>query len=861
MNLPRIPLERLPVPDLVPATQAARARLAPLFARRWVRRLAWLALGAYILFALMWIYFASTIPSSDKLLAYQLPLPTSVRGYDGNPVQTFARERRVELDYDEYPPLVVHAFISAEDKTFFSHGGLDYPGFIKAVFNYTVHAGGRVPGGSTITQQVSKALLQDNSYSVTRKIREMVLAFRLESTLSKEKILELYLNQIFLGRNAYGVQAASRAYFDKDVNELTVPEAAYLAVLPKAPSNYDPIRATQKALNRRNYVLREMENNGYITAAQRAEAAATGIGTIRYGSNEKFRQQGGYFMEEVRRILIKKFGEKAERGPNSVYAGGLWVRTSMVPHMQDAAAEALREGLAKFDGGRGWRDLGISLDIAGDWAGQLDRTPVGVGFTDWRKAVVLSKSGNEARIGFTNGSTGVLPASAAQQPKRNVGGAAFTHLTPGMVIIVKQLGADSYALRSIPEIGGGFVSEEVNTGRVLAMQGGFDVVGSSYNRATQALRQPGSTFKPVVYETALENGFTPASIVVDAPFCVWQGAGLGNKCFVNFDRRYAGPKTMRWGVEQSRNLMTVRTASQVGMQKVVDTAKKLGVGEYTPYLAMALGAGETTVLRLTNAYAILANQGREVKPTLIDVIQDRNGKVIYRSDNRCQVMEGGCNAADWDGKAMPRPPSRSKQLLEPMAAFQMVHIMTGVIERGTATVLRDLNRPLFGKTGTTSGPTNVWFVGGTPDIVSGVYLGYDQPRSLGGYAQGGRIAAPIFKQFAQKAFAGMPPVPFVAPSGIRWVRIDRTTGRRVFGTFPVKEDPKSPVIWEAFQPQTEPRRSFRRSQNVAGDESEERDSLAPRQARAPRPARRSRPAQPSQTAQPAQPAPSAPLPT
>jgi penicillin-binding protein 1A len=312
---------------------------------------------------------------------------------------------------------------------------------------------------------------------------------------------------------------------------------------------------------------------------------------------------------------------------------------------------------------------------------------------------------------------------------------------------------------------------------------------------------------------------TPASIVVDAPFCVWQGAGLGNKCFRNFDGKYSGPKTMRWGVEQSRNLMTIRTASQTGMDKVVANAAKLGVGNYDRYLSIALGAGETTVERLVNAYAILANNGRSVTPTIIDYVQDRNGKVIYRTDNRCQVMQddngGVCNAEDWDGKAMPRPPSRMKQVVDPQAAYQMVHIMEGVVERGTATVLRDLNRPMFGKTGTTSGPTNVWFVGGTPEVVAGVYLGYDQPRPMGGYAQGGRIAAPVFKQFAQTAFKDMPKIPFVAPPGIRMVRIDRITGKRVFGTFPTTVDPKSSVIWEAFQPETEPRRSFRRSVELA----------------------------------------------
>ncbi|MES2119336.1 MAG: PBP1A family penicillin-binding protein [Pseudomonadota bacterium] len=800
----------------------------------------------------MWIYFAAGLPSSQTLLAYQPPLPTNVRGYDGTPVQTFARERRVELSYDEYPPLVVNAFLSAEDRSFFTHPGVDITGLVGAVFDYsikTVTGGGRAKGGSTITQQVAKYLLRDSSYNIGRKAREAILAFRLESTLSKQEILELYLNSIFLGRNAYGVQAAARAYFDKDVSELTLPEAAYLAVLPKAPANYDPVRATQKALDRRNYVLREMYRNNKITEEQWKSAAATPLGTIRYGSNEKFTQQGGYFMEQVRRELIGQFGEGADKGPNSLYAGGLWVRTSMDPKLQDAAAQALRDGLVRFDGGRGWTDLGKSIETEGDWAGRLDRSPIGTGFPDWHKAVVLSKSGDSATIGFTNGSTGTLPSSAAAMAVRGKGGRAFDALHPGMIIIVKQSAPGSYALRSVPEVSGGMLAEEVHTGRVLAMQGGFDVIGSSYNRATQALRQPGSTFKPIVYVTALANGMTPATIVLDAPFCVWQGAGLGNKCFVNFDRRYAGAKTLRWGLEQSRNLMTVHVAAETGMPKITDTARRLGVGDYPNYLSIALGAGDTTVMKLVNAYAVLANQGRSVKPTMIDYVADRSGKIIYRSDNRCAVM-GNCNAPDWNGQAMPRPPSRTRQLLDPMAAFQMVHVMEGVIQRGTATILRDLDRPMFGKTGTTSGPTNVWFVGGTPDVVAGVYLGYDQPRSLGGYAQGGRIAAPIFKQWAQVAYKDAPKVPFVAPAGIRWVRIDRGTGKRVFGVFPVTEDPKSSVIWEAFQPQTEPRRSYHGAMG---------DPYGP-QARQPRPAPQSDQAQqPGQ--QPRRPRPAAPVAT
>jgi len=812
MKFERLNVPAWPLPDLVAFNARVHDVVDPWWSRVWVRRATWAFAAFFALFAAVWLYFASTLPSAQYLLAYQPPLPTNIRGYDGTPVQTFARERRVDLSYDEIPPLVVHAFISAEDKDFFSHHGIDYTGTIKAVFNYTTHIGrhGRVPGGSTITQQVAKYLLRDSSYNVGRKAREAIMAFRLEDTLSKQQILELYLNSIFLGRNAYGIQAASRAYFDKDVNELTLPEAAYLAVFPRAPANYDPERATQKALDRRAYVLREMARNGYITGDQERAADSMPLGTIRYGSNEKFRQQGGYFMEEVRRELIKRYGQDVKDGPNSLYGGGLWVRSSMDPVMQDASAQALRDGLTRFDGGRGWADLGMKIDLNKDWAGQLDRAPVGTGYPDWSKAVVLQKGDTEAAIGFANGTNGILSASDAAMPKRGAGGRAFDFLAPGMVIIVKQVSGNNYALRSIPEVSGGMLVEEVHTGRVMAMQGGFDVLGSAYNRATQALRQPGSAFKPIVYVTALQNGFTPATIELDAPFCVWQGAGLGQKCFVNFDRRSAGPHTLRWGVEQSRNLMTVRAASAIGMPKITAIARTLGVGDYGNYLSFALGAGDTTVLRLTNAYAILANQGRSVKPTTIDYVQDRNGKVIYRSDNRCAVM-GTCDAADWDGKAMPRPPSRTKQLVDAMAAFQMVHIMEGVIQRGTATVLRDLNRPLFGKTGTTNGPTNVWFVGGTPDIVAGVYLGYDTPRPLGGWAQGGRISAPIWKEWALTALKDQPKVPFVAPPGIRWVRIDRASGKPVFGVFPTSEDPKSDVIWEAFQPQTEEQKSFKSS--------------------------------------------------
>jgi len=790
-----------------------RARVKSEFAiwwgRRWVRWLTYAAGLFLLLWAAIWLLFARDLPSAQKLLEYEPPLPSYVRSADGTPVGSFARERRVQLSFDEYPKILINAFISAEDKTFFSHSGIDYPGLAGAVIDYVskVGSGQRARGGSTITQQVAKNLLIGDEYSIKRKIKEAILARRIEHVLSKQQILELYLNQIFLGRNAYGVQSAARAYFDKDVDQLTLPEAAYLAILPKAPANYDPIRHAARALARRNWVLKEMRANGFINDAQFAEATAAPLG-IHRPTPPPHEQLGGYFIEEVRRELMQRFGETDQDGPNSVYAGGLWVRSSLDPMMQEAAADALRNGLVRYDGPKGWTGPSGKIDIGEGWPARLAAANIGTGFSDWVAAVVLGKSGGEAQIGFADGSTGVLPASGAAMPQRGLATSAFQGLHPGEVIVVKRAGGDSWTLRSIPRVSGGFVVEDPHTGRVYAMQGGFDARAASFNRATQALRQPGSTFKPFVYAAALDHGMTPASIIVDGPFCVFQSVRLGQKCFRNFTGGYAGPQTMRWGVEQSRNLMTVRAASQTGMINVVKTAKTMGIGDYPAVLAIALGAGDTTVLRLTNAYSMLANMGRELKPTLIDYVQDRHGKVIFRADPRpCE----GCNAPDWNGKPMPRPPVRARQLMDPMTAYQVVHILEGVVQRGTAVRLRSMNRPLFGKTGTTSGPTNVWFMGGSPDLVAGVYLGYDQPRPLGGYAQGGTVAVPIWQEFATKALADMPIVPFRAAPGIRMVRIDRRSGRRVFSGWPTS-DPKSPIIWEAFKPENEPRRPSRTEQ-------------------------------------------------
>ncbi|MDZ3830615.1 MAG: transglycosylase domain-containing protein [Sphingopyxis sp.] len=775
-----------------------------MWARRWFRWLGYMAAAGLAGLALIWAVFARDLPSVDQLRDYQPPLPTMVRDGEGVPVHTYARERRVQLDYSEYPQLLVRAFLSAEDKTFFDHGGIDYPGIATAVIT-NLTSSGRPVGASTITQQVAKNLLLTNELSYRRKIREAILAMRIESALSKERILELYLNEIPLGRRSFGVQAASRAYFDKDVDQLALHEMAFLAILPKAPEKYGRARFTEEALTRRNFVLGSMERNGWINAAQRDAARAMPLGLTSGGSNA-VAQAGGYYMEEVRRQLIAEFGETAEDGPHSVYAGGLWVRTPYDVKMQTAATRALRAGLIRYDAGKGWSGPVATIEADDQWASRLASSFIGIDYDNWRIAAVLSKSAGEARIGFADGSTGRLPAGAATLGYRKTGGSAFSAMRAGDLIAVKSTGGDNYALRNIPEVSGGFLAESPHSGRVYAMQGGFDVRLSPFNRATQAERQPGSTIKPFVYATALDNGMTPASLIVDGPFCVYQGARFGNKCFRNFGGSAgAGEHTMRWGLEQSRNLMTVKTASQVGMEPIVETIRDMGIGEHEPYLSTALGAGSTTVEKLVNAYAMLANHGRELKPRLIDYAQDRRGKVIFPKNWRpCD----GCNMADWDGRPMPRFAPTGKQVMDPMTAYQTVHMLEGVVQRGTAQRLRDLGVPMFGKTGTTSGPKDVWFVGGTPDVVAGVYLGFDQPRNMGGYAQGGSLAGPIFKQFYQESLSDRQPIPFAAPKGIRMVRIDRRTGRRVYGAWP-GSDPKASIIWEAFKPESEPRRTIR----------------------------------------------------
>lgn len=773
--------------------------------RKWLRRFGYLCMAGLAGVVAFWVFLSHDLPDANKLLEYQPPLPTMVRGIDGEIVYSYARERRVQLRYVDFPRPLVNAFLSAEDRTFWTHGGVDIGGLAGAVVDYASKygSGERAKGGSTITQQVAKNILIGDEYSVTRKLKEMIVARRIEGVLTKQQILELYLNEIPLGRRSFGVQAASRAYFDRDVEDLTLSQCAFLAILPRAPEVYGRKKNEERAVERRNWVLDQMVRNGWVSAQDAAAAKAEPLGLVTQRTST-YEPSNGYFLEEVRRRLIGKYGEKAEDGPNSVYAGGLWVRTSLDPTMQVAVRDALRKGLLLYHGNRGFVRPIAHLNDLENWQSQLVVANKTIDYKDWRVGVILDSSGSTGRIGFSNGDVGTL-TGVSERAK------------VGDLVAAQPVGGGTWALRGIPEVSGGMVIEQPSSGRIVAMQGGFDSGLDSFNRAVQAERQPGSTIKPFVYATALQNGMTPATQVLDGTFCVFQGAGLGNKCFRNFGGAGgSGSHTMRWGLEQSRNLMTVRIANDVGMAKVTRTFHNMGVGDYQKYLSFALGAGETTVARMINAYAALANNGVQYSGSVIDYVQDRNGKVIWRADKgTCNA----CNMADWDGKPMPRMPRVGKQVMDAPTAYQVVHMLEGVVTRGTAERLRDLKMPLFGKTGTTNGPTDVWFMGGNQDYVGGVYIGYDTPRSLGGYAQGGRIAAPIMKDVILATRDRWGQQPFVAPQGIRMVRIDRVTGKRVMGVEP-SDEVKAAVIWEAFKPDTEPR------QYTAEDEfTRRRDAL------------------------------------
>jgi len=769
-------------------------------------------LGLFGIVALLIILnkFSAELPDYQQLATYDPPIVTRVLAADGRLLAEYATEKRVFVPINAIPQPVIDAFLSAEDKTFRTHPGIDLPGIVGAlVTNIKNYGSGRRPvGASTITQQVAKNFFFTGEVSYERKLKELILAFRIEQAYSKDRILELYLNQIYLGQGSYGVVAASLAYFNKRLDELTVGEAAYLAGLPKAPSDYHLVQRPERALERRAWVIGRMLEDGVLSREQADAALAEPLEPRRRDTTEMV--TADYFAEEVRRELVE-----LRRGKGDVNTGGFYVRSTLDPHLQDIADRVLRAGLVRYDLRNGWRGPVAEIDPGPDWQKRLAMVPVPEGLYDWRLALVLDADAKEAKIGFADGTEGTIPFAELRWARlakdgRIVGpaiGKASDAVKPGEVIIVAtvekseeggEYPAGTYALRQIPEVSGAIVAMDPHTGRVFAMTGGWSYKQSEFNRATQAMRQPGSSFKPIVYLAALDSGYTPSTVVLDAPVIVDQGPGLPPWSPKNYGGDFLGPTTMRVGIEKSRNLMTVRVAQAVGMQKVVEYARKLGVVDnMMPTLAMSLGAGETTVLRMTAAYAMMVNGGKKIEPTFIDRVQDSRGNTIYTNPYDRLRTCNGCRAAAWHNQPVPQIPDMRDQILDPRTAYQMVSILEGVVQRGTATVVRAVGKPLAGKTGTTNDSKDAWFVGFSPDLAVGVYAGFDQPRSLGGRETGGAIAAPIFRDFMTEALADKPATPFRVPPDLRMVRIDLTTGQRPSGE-------GGRIILEAFKPGTEP---------------------------------------------------------
>jgi penicillin-binding protein 1A len=762
-------------------------------------------------------HYSKDLPDYSQLQDYEPAVMTRVHASDGALLAEYSKERRLYLPIQAVPKMVINAFLAAEDKNFYEHGGIDFQGMARAAVLFAQNYGSnkRPQGASTITQQVAKNFLLTNEVSFTRKIKEALLAMRIERTYSKDKILELYLNEIYLGLSAYGVAAASLVYFDKSVNELTISEAAYLAALPKAPSSLHPIRNRDRAIERRNYVIDRLLENGWIKQAD-ADAARKDPLIVTSRSNAAHIFAGEYFAEEVRRDIFERYGEK------KLYEGGLSVRTTLDPKLQVMARKTMTNGLINFDEAQGWRGASSKLDISGDWGVKLADVKSLSDIAPWRMAVVLETSDQSARIGFQPGRElggavlkdrqtgnitleGVRWAKAASGPTRSKTPTSVSQvLAPGDVIYVDPLIAKDgtpvegqFRLRQYPEVSGAMVAMDPWTGRVLAMVGGFSFDQSQFNRATQAYRQPGSSFKPLVYSSALDNGYTPSTVVVDAPIEIDQGQGAGVWRPENYSTgKYFGPQTLRNALQKSLNTVTVRLAQDIGMPLIGEYAKRFGVYDELPnYLSYALGAGETTVMRMVTAYSMFANGGRRVKSTLIDRIQDRYGRTIFKHDAReCR----GCDAADgWKNQPEPQLVDRREQVLDAMTAYQITSMMEGVVQRGTAAqAFSGFGKPIAGKTGTTNDEKDAWFIGFSPDIVVGIYLGYDKPRHLGNKATGGVLAAPIARDFLKLALADKPAIPFRVPAGIKLIRVDAKSGMRA--------GPGEGGILEAFKPGTAP---------------------------------------------------------
>ena len=748
--------------------------------------------------AIFWMY-GRDLPSHESLAEYTPPTISRIYSGQGRIIDEFAKERRLFAPAETIPDLIKQAFVSAEDKNFYEHDGYDLRGIALAGFDAVRTRGRDVRGASTITQQVMKNFLLGGERKVERKIQEIILASRIEETLDKEGILELYLNEIFLGQNSYGVAAASQTYFNKTLDELVPHEAAMLASLPKAPSQFHPVRRKDRLLQRRNFVLKEMMENGYITEATYEVEREAELKSVQNGDFESFRNElplRDYFTDEIRRQLSDDFGE------SEFFTGGLSVRATIDNEMQPIAATALQRQLESYDRSQGiWHGTGktISVDQLGDeitWRKALSHVRIARDIrleNEWYPAVVLEVGQNEARLGIEGVEEDEdghwVPAKDVQWARKRLSDGSLAKkarvagdlVAAGEVVHVRRMTADNdasfihWTLRQVPKVQGGFVAMDVDTGRVIAMQGGFSYQASVFNRATQAKRQPGSSFKPFVYAAALDSDYTPATIVVDAPIEINTPQGLWRPR--NSSDKFYGPTPLRTGIEQSRNLMTIRLAEEVGMDTVAKYAESFGVyNNMGRFLANSLGSEETTLYQMVAAYAMFANGGERVQPTLVDRVQDRYGKTIYRHDERaCDE----CKVASLEPGFSPRIISNRERVMDPITAYQLTSMMTGVVERGTARKTINLSVPTAGKTGTTNDAKDVWFVGFTKNIAAGCFIGYDTPKSLGRGASGGGMCGPVFNTFMKEATKKYGGGDFDVPPGGFFLKIDRFTGARL----------------------------------------------------------------------------------
>ena len=734
--------------------------------------------------AVLWMY-GRDLPSHESLAQYQPATISRIYSGEGRIIDEFAQERRLFAPAETIPDMVKQAFISAEDKNFYTHDGYDLRGIAAAGFDAIRTRGRDLRGASTITQQVMKNFLLSGDRRAERKIKEIILAARVEQALSKQKILELYMNEIFLGQNSYGVAAASQTYFNKTLTELAPHEAATLASLPKAPSDYHPVRRKDRLLARRNFVLKEMMENGYIDRATFLAEADMPLRSVQNGDFASFKAElppRDYFTDEIRRQLSDDFGE------GEFFTGGYTVRATIDAEMQPVAAVALRRQLEIYDRKQGvWRGTGKRIDAGklDDWQTALADISVSRDVDldgEWRPAVVLEIGDREMRLGI-EGRTEDAPEAVVPRADIDWAKGSFRdNFKLGDVVHVRALMDENgenflrWSLRQIPRAQGGFVAMDVNTGRVIAMQGGFSYQHSVFNRATQAKRQPGSSFKPFVYAAALDSGYSPATIVVDAPIEIDTPQGLWQPR--NSSDEYYGPTPLRTGIEKSRNLMTIRLAEEVGMDVVAEYAEGFGVYEnMRPFLANSLGAEETTLYQMVSAYAMFANGGERVQPTLVDRVQDRFGRTVYRHDQR--ICQDCAQLAQLNTGYGPRIISSRERIMNAITAYQLTSMMQGVVERGTAARTVNLPVPIAGKTGTTNDAKDVWFVGFSSNIVAGCYIGYDQPSGLGKGASGGGMCGPVFSEFMQAAIGKFGGGDFEVPEGGRFIKIDRFTGARL----------------------------------------------------------------------------------